>query len=81
MLITVDLDVDPALPGFEVVRISNYGDLTPSRQQHLGRNTDGEHHHLGIGRQAKAGSQSYGHSHPGRPDAWGDAEKKLAKSQ
>ena len=35
MLITVDLDVDPALPGFEVVRISNYGDLTPSRQQHL----------------------------------------------
>lgn len=35
MLITVDLDVDPALPGFEVVRIRNYGDLTPSRQQHL----------------------------------------------
>ena len=35
MLITVDLDVDPALPGFEVVRISNYRDLTPSRQQHL----------------------------------------------
>lgn len=35
MLITVDLDVDPALPGFEVVRISNHGDLTPSRQQHL----------------------------------------------
>jgi len=34
MLITVDLDVDPALPGFEVDRIRNYGDLTPSRQQH-----------------------------------------------
>ena len=79
MLITVDLDVDPALPGFEVVRISTLrrsDAITPATLTASITISASGHWPTGQGGLTVLWAQS-----PRATRRVGYAEKKLAKSQ